>query len=475
MCKLLAAGADAIRAIDENIEIVVHYTDPLSDGYLAGKALALKNAGVDYDILATSYYPFWHGDLEELTVVLKDVADTYGVKVMVAETSYLFTDEDGDGYGNVVTTASSNQVFNYPISVEGQAIAVRDVIEAVSNVGEAGVGVFYWEPAWIPVQEYAASTENAEEVLNANKEAWETYGCGWATSYASEYDPEVALEKHGGTWDNQAFFDFSGHVLESLKVFKYVYTGSQGPLNIVRAQTPIVEFWYGTENTLPKTVPVTYNDGSTADVLVEWNEEEAKVVLENPDFGDYVVTGILDESVATDYEVKCNVTVTSINYVTNGTFETGDDTGWTIVNESGAGWPKVEKNEANAKEGAHYYTAWAEDVFDFTISQDIQNELESGNYKAFAYFQGTGVQNPSNTQFMVTVTSKDGTIKEYFAEVKIMNVWKEWYKAEISDILVDENTQKVTIAARIACTFEAGSTANGAWIVMDDVNLLKAN
>ncbi|MGN0382827.1 MAG: glycosyl hydrolase 53 family protein [Eubacterium sp.] len=480
VCKLLAAGADAVREFDSDIQIVVHYTDPLSDGYLAWKASLLKNSSVDYDILATSYYPFWHGDLAELTKVLKDVADTYGVKVMVAETSYAYTDNDGDGYGNIVSTYSSNQTFNYPVSVEGQAVAVRDVIEAVSNVGDAGVGVFYWEPAWIPVNVYDTSADNASEVLTSNKELWEKFGSGWATSFASEYDPEVTITEHGGTWDNQAFFDFEGHVLESLNVFKYVYTGAKGPISILRVDNPSVDFEYGAENALPEQVTVIYNDGTSYDAPVTWNEDEAAVVMDNPDFGEYTVTGKVDEItidgkvVEGDYNTICTVKVTANNYVTNGTFETGEASDWTIVNETGAGWPKVDKNEANAKEGSYYYTAWAEDSYDFTISQEIQSDIPKGKYKCFAYFQGTGITNPTDTQLLVSVTSKEGTIKEYSAEVTIKNVWKDWFKAEISDIIVDENTETVTVGAHIACTFQTGSTANGAWIVMDDVNLVRS-
>ena len=79
-----------------------------------------------------------------------------------------FTDEDGDGFGNVVSRMSPNQVFNYPFTVEGQAIAVRDVINSVANV-KNGIGVFYWEPAWIPVCHYDSSKSGANEILEMNK------------------------------------------------------------------------------------------------------------------------------------------------------------------------------------------------------------------------------------------------------------------------------------------------------------------
>lgn len=477
---LIKAGADAVRAFDKDIQIVIHYTDPMTDGYLAYKASLLEQYEVDYDILGTSYYPFWHGDVNDLTAVLKDVADTYGVKVMVMETSYAFTDEDGDGYGNVVSSSNTSQTFKYPISVEGQAVAVRDVIEAVSNVGDAGVGVFYWEPAWIPVKAYDSSADNAQEVLKSNQEAWEKYGCGWATSYASEYDREVKDSKNGGTWDNQAFFDFEGHVLESINVFKYVYTGAAGPVAVTRVDKPVEEFIYGGENTLPETVAVTYNDGTVSDEPVVWDEAQANVVLNNPDFGEYEVTGTISgltkdgEAIEGEYTTTCTVKVVGNNLLENGTFETGDMTGWTLDNSVGKGDPKVDMNAENAKEGDYYFTAWDENDFDFTLSQTVSDGLSAGKYHCYASFQGTGATNPTDSQLKVIVTAKDGTTQEYSADVTIPNVWKDFYRADISDIEVDENTESITVSVHFGYTYDAGSTANGVWVVMDDVNLLSA-
>lgn len=84
---------------------------------------------------------------------------------MVAETSYVYTNEDGDGHGK--TSPANGQTLDYPISVQGQATSVRNVFQAVANVGEAGLGVFYWEPAWLPV----GTSDNLEN----NKVIWEKY------------------------------------------------------------------------------------------------------------------------------------------------------------------------------------------------------------------------------------------------------------------------------------------------------------
>jgi arabinogalactan endo-1,4-beta-galactosidase len=92
---------------------------------------------------------------------------------------------------------------------------IRDVFAAANEAG--ALGVFYWEGTWIPV---GKATED-------NSAIWEEYGSGWASSYASNYDPEDAGLYYGGcSWDNQAFFDFEGHPLASLNLFKYLKYGT---------------------------------------------------------------------------------------------------------------------------------------------------------------------------------------------------------------------------------------------------------
>lgn len=463
---LVGEGCKAVRNFDKNIQIVVHYTDPLSEGYLEKRAGLLEKFNVDYDIFATSYYPFWHGEAGKLSVTLKKLSNIYNKKVMVAETSYPFTNDDGDGFGNVVSGMSSEQEFDYPFSVEGQAVAVRDVIAAVASV-KKGVGVFYWEPAWIPVRHYKPEAPNAQSVLEENFKAWEKYGCGWASSYAAEYDKEVRSARNGGTWDNQAFFDFDGKCLDSINVFKYARTGSKGKLNVIRVENPHVEFAYGKQEELPKTVKVVYNDGSVKDEPVEWDAAAKKNVTGKPDFGEYKIPGKLKKG----GNAECTVNVTASNFLVNGSFESGDFTGWTVENPLGKGTPKVDKNNQNAKEGVCYFTAWEKDDFEFTVSQTVK-EFSAGKYKCFAYFEGTGIKNPSGTVFKAVVRKKDGTKTEFTCDVTIPNTWKKFFKAELPVIELDDSTESITVSALIKAEFDATSGANGAWLVMDDVNLL---
>ena len=110
MSTLFNAGSEAVRDIDPNILVALHFTNPERSGSYNTIAKNLDNHNVDYDVFASSYYPFWHGTLDNLTNVLKNVADTYDKKVMVAETSYVYTAEDGDGHGN--TSPESGQVLD---------------------------------------------------------------------------------------------------------------------------------------------------------------------------------------------------------------------------------------------------------------------------------------------------------------------------------------------------------------------------
>lgn len=220
ICDLFASGDQAIRDFDRSVLIAHHFANP-STGYYAWYAQVMDECNLDYDVFATSYYPYWHGTTENLTTVLKEIADTYNKYVMVAETAYPYTSEDGDTFGNAVSEDSDSAVFRYDISVEGQAQCLTDVFQAVANVGEKGIGVFYWEPAWLGVNGISWEEQSS---------LWKKYGSGWATDYAAEYDASVT-GAGGSSYDNQALFDFEGNSLKSLQVFRNIYPQNTEILN----------------------------------------------------------------------------------------------------------------------------------------------------------------------------------------------------------------------------------------------------
>lgn len=212
--QLLKSGTKAVREIadtyNKDIQVVIHYTNIESNGEIDSLASNLQNNDVDYDIMGLSYYPFWDGSFDNMQRISRYIQKTYNKKVMIAETSYCYTSEDGDGSGNSLV-GTDDIVKGYPATVQSQATMVRDVCAAANEAGLEGV--FYWEGTWIPVGPATAD----------NSPIWEKYGSGWASSYASDYDPDDAGLYYGGcSWDNQAMFDFTGHPLPSLNVFKYL-------------------------------------------------------------------------------------------------------------------------------------------------------------------------------------------------------------------------------------------------------------
>ena len=221
IAPLMGAGTRAVREVFPGALVALHFTDPQDSCrflYFAETVSGYEKSGIlSYDVFATSYYPFWHGSLENLTSLLAEISETYGKKVMIMETSYPYTAEDSDFSGNTVTNDSWG-ARPYPFTVQGQADCLRDITDAVVRGTPACIGVCWWEGAWITV-----GTRSWEE----NHEKWEKYGSGWASSYAGVYDPGDAGQYYGGTsWDNQAFFDPEGRPLESLKVFRLMREGS---------------------------------------------------------------------------------------------------------------------------------------------------------------------------------------------------------------------------------------------------------
>ncbi|WP_420489932.1 glycosyl hydrolase 53 family protein [Neobacillus vireti] len=364
ICALFNEGSKAVRAVDPKILVAVHFTNPETAGRYAGYAKTLADNHVDYDVFASSYYPFWHGTLSNLTNVLKNVADMYGKKVMVAETSYTYTAADGDGHGNTAPK-DAGQTLNYPITVQGQANSVRDVIQAVANVGSAGIGVFYWEPAWIPV--------GTPDKLKQNQMKWDKYGSGWAASFAGEYDPDDAGKWYGGSAvDNQAMFDFTGHPLPSLNVFKYVDTGAIATLKIDEVKDLSISAIAGETISLPNTIAVTYNDGSTGYASVTWDNAAFQQAI-STGVGTYVINGTVEGGMA----VKAKLDIKPQNFVVNPSFENSDRSMWKIIYGTGTS-PQADYQlkTSDAKSGdysLHFYSGTA---VDFKVEQTRLGELE---------------------------------------------------------------------------------------------------
>lgn len=443
--KLLTAGSKAVReaAVNSGKEILVavHYTNIDDMKKLDTLLTGLQVKEIDYDIVGLSFYPYWHGTMDDLKNAITHIRNTYGKKVYVAENAYCYTAEDGDGSANSVE-GTDDLAEGYSASVQGQANEVRDVCAAASEAGAEGV--FYWEGTWIPVGPADAD----------NSDLWEKYGSGWASSYASGYDPKDAGQYYGGcSWDNQAMFDFTGHPLASLNVFKYLKYGATAPLAVDSIPEVTVACNIGTDPELPDTVSVIYNDRSEAQVPVIWNTDDV-AAIDTKNGGNFTVSGTLEDGT----EVTAVVTVDRINYVQNPSFEDSDTSMWT-VKHSGETDPtdyQVKAADAHSGEVAFHFWSGSADM-DFSIEQSF-TDLEPGTYELSAFSQGGDLSDDASMELYAMV---DG--RELTAPFKL-TTYADWQNPVIPEIKVTDGS--LTIGVRYKCNVNS-------WGTLDDVTLYK--
>lgn len=75
---IFRAGCEAIQQVEQDrnkeIKAVVHFANPEKQNYMT-YAKALADAGVEYDVFASSYYPYWHGTLDNLKNQLNAITE----------------------------------------------------------------------------------------------------------------------------------------------------------------------------------------------------------------------------------------------------------------------------------------------------------------------------------------------------------------------------------------------------------------
>ncbi len=202
--RLINAGIRGVRTVDETIPVMIHLDNGGNNALYREWFDAFMKKGENFQIIGLSYYPFWHGTLDDLSRNMNDLALRYGKKLMIAEVSMGYTMEDYAAYEKLApqerkgmaTKPELAAAIEYPMTKEGQKAFLLDLFARLKNVpeGKAG-GYFYWEAAWIPVA-----------------------GSGWASDAAIAYMEEKG--PGGNEWANQALFDYDGNALPALEAVR---------------------------------------------------------------------------------------------------------------------------------------------------------------------------------------------------------------------------------------------------------------
>lgn len=447
MCTLFEAGSKGVKAYNNEVKVVIHLTNPEKEN-MTRWAKRLDENKVDYDILATSYYPYWHGTLDNLKTQLETVKNTYGKDVMVAETSYAYTLEDSDGHSNTVRVGNNDTADNAtePFTEQGQATAIRNLINTVNNAG--GLGVYYWEPAWLTVGDTTGLTGEAyDKQVAANKEKWEKYGSGWASSYASEFDAKDAGVWFGGSAvDNEAMFYPDGTASPSLHVWNYVKTGAvSNEVSVEGMGADLTqEVLANSTFELPKTLDVMYSDETKAEEIT-WNETDVKKI-DTTKAGTYQVAGTVTfskEITRGTYkgkksaEVTLTLKVKQANLITNeAAVEFDDGSVFTIDGTMFKNIPSTE-NPKSGKHSMSWYSA-AEATGSVTYNDAIT--LAKGSYTFEAYAEGKD----ASVIMQVLNAENDSVLSS--GDATEVTGWNEWKTPKVTFTLDKETSVKFRIA-----------------------------
>ena len=204
VAKFVSAGIRAVRESNPDLPVMIHLDNGGNNELYRRWFDNYVERGEDFDLIGLSYYPFWHGTMDQLIHNMNDIAMRYHKDLIIAEVSMGYTMEDYKDYEKLsdserkgyATKPALVEKIEFPMTREGQADFMRTLLSRLETVAEHRArGFFWWEPAWIPVP-----------------------GSGWATPASLDYMGDSG--PCGNEWANQALFDYDGNVLPTLSVIR---------------------------------------------------------------------------------------------------------------------------------------------------------------------------------------------------------------------------------------------------------------
>lgn len=425
--NLLSRASKGVRTSQggEKMKIIIHLADGGRQELYKWIFDEVKKAKIDYDIIGLSFYTYWHGSMNDLKANLEMISKRYGKEMAVVETAYAFTEEDGDSQGNVFQTYS-DEAHGYVPSVQGQATAIRDIIETVSSV-KGGIGVFYWE---------------ADSIL-------------WPGANLSTTE--------GNTWENQAMFSFDGKALPSLAVWNLVHGRGEvnnawgGSATLGKTYEPYaladslsVTAKPGETPNLPKEVKVIFTNDSEGLLPVEW--ESHNWAAENSETS-LVLKGKISGST---FVPECKVELSNkVNLVQDPSFESGKLGAWKLNGSGTACF--VENNKGNAHTGKWTYKYWLANGFKSILRQDFK-DIPNGTYRLSVWSMGGGGENNIR---LFAANYGDG--KKQITSIIKNTGWQDWHQYSIE---VPVTNGSATIGIYL-------DTNPDCWGNFDDVEFIK--
>ena len=135
---LLKKAGQACREVCADAKIIIHSERTPKPAVLTDFFDRMTNASLDYDIIGLSYYPAYHGSLENLETALITIeGKNYGKDIMIVETGY--------SYAWALGSTGFDYTGTYPYTEEGQRQFTADLV-AKLNSHDSVKGLFWWWP-----------------------------------------------------------------------------------------------------------------------------------------------------------------------------------------------------------------------------------------------------------------------------------------------------------------------------------------
>ena len=195
LARFFNAGAKAVREVCPGAKIILHLDDAGNYWKYDNFFGHCRDLNVDYDIIGTSYYPFFtQKSAAEIGEFCRVESDKFGKPVIFMETGF--------SWSPTVPNGQPGQLPNngpYEMTKEAQKQFMQDVFNEMKNVpGGRVLGDLYWDPIMI-----------------------EHPGIGWAMMEKNdEADVNVV--------SNTTLFDFDGRALPVFDAYRDNTEGSRG-------------------------------------------------------------------------------------------------------------------------------------------------------------------------------------------------------------------------------------------------------
>jgi arabinogalactan endo-1,4-beta-galactosidase len=137
LVKAGIAGVEAGKGDDPRPRIMIHIDRGADKARTKEFFDKLNSYHVNYDVIGQSYYPWWHGSLNDLRENMIFMAEEYKKDIIVVEAAY-----------NWMPAEYKTRPGPFPETPEGQRQFLEEVNRVVLETPHGlGKGVFWWEPA----------------------------------------------------------------------------------------------------------------------------------------------------------------------------------------------------------------------------------------------------------------------------------------------------------------------------------------